>query len=176
MSPLTLVAADIAGKRVTEIVPGESATTEPVVLEMDGQSLGGHGQRRFSRPAVPAENMMQAFIWYQLVPAEQWTVVLSGKAGTKLPLGFPPVDRVKLKLGETTLLGARLTQETPAPGEIRVELSEPPAGITLRAFDPATDESAAYRLIDDAFNALAIEILQIWLLPADGGPAAAAAA
>ena len=125
-----VVPSDADKVRLTLTVP-PTATTEPVVLEMDGQSLGGHGQRRFSRPAVPAENMMQAFIWYQLVPAEQWTVVLSGKAGTKLPLGFPPVDRVKLKLGETTLLGARLTQETPAPGEIRVELSEPPAGITV---------------------------------------------
>ncbi|MGZ8628532.1 MAG: GNAT family N-acetyltransferase [Actinomycetota bacterium] len=29
---------------------------------------------------------------------------------------------------------------------------DPPEGITLRAYDPATDERTAYRLIDDAFN------------------------
>ena len=135
--------------RLTLTVP-PTVIAKYFVLEMDGQSRGSSRQRRFSRPAVPAENMMQAFIWYQLVPAEQWTVVVNGKAATKLPLGFPPVDRVKLKLGKTTILGARMTGKTPSATELRVALSEPPDGITVEKVSPAGPGGLAVALATDA--------------------------
>ena len=64
------------------------AAKEPFLLEMDGQSLGSRRHRRFTRPVVPAESMMQAFLWLQIVPAEQWAVVVNGDAAAKLPLEF----------------------------------------------------------------------------------------
>jgi hypothetical protein len=117
--------------QMTLTVP-PTAVEEPVVLEMDGHSLGSRRHRRFTRPAVPAENMMQAFIWYQLVPAEQWTVVVKGKPVNKLPFEFPPADRVKLKLGEETKVGARVTGKYPPAKELRAELNEPPKGISVK--------------------------------------------
>ena len=126
-----LVPGGVEKMQMTLSVP-PTATPEPVLLEMDGHSVRGRRQTvKISRPAVPAESMMQAFLWLQIVPAEQWAVVLSGKPATKPPLEFPPVDRVKLKLGEDTLLGARVTGKYPAATELRVELNEPPAGITV---------------------------------------------
>ncbi len=114
-----------------------TAAAEPVLLEMDGNSVRTRTSRaKISRPAVPAESMMQAFLWLQIVPAEQWAVILSGKPVTKPPFEFLPVDRVTLKLGETMRLGARLTGDWPAAAELRVELSEPPKGITVEQVSP----------------------------------------
>jgi hypothetical protein len=128
----TVVPGGVEKIRMTLTVP-PTATTKPVVLEMDGRSVRDRSQRvRISRPVVPAESMMQAFLWLQVVPAEQWAVVLSGKPATKPPLRFPPIDRIKLKAGETTLLGARLTGKRPTAKDLRVELSAPPDGITVK--------------------------------------------
>lgn len=134
--------------RLTLTVP-PTASPEPFTLEMDGQSLGGHGQRlRLSRPAVPAENMMQAFIWYHLVPAEQWTVIVNGKAGAKMPLAFPPVEQVKLKLGEKTTLSAMVTEKNTQVAQLRVELSEPPPGISVEKVSPEGKALAVVLAVD----------------------------
>ena len=134
--------------RLTLTVP-PTASEEPFALEMDGQSLGGHGQRlRISRPAVPAENMMQAFIWYHLVPAEQWTVIVNGKAGAKMPLAFPPADSLKLKLGEKMTLAATVTEKNAQVAQLRLELSEPPPGISVEKVSPEGKTLAVVLAVD----------------------------
>ncbi|MHB8903281.1 MAG: hypothetical protein ACYC6Y_31350, partial [Thermoguttaceae bacterium] len=90
---------------------------------------------RFTRPVIPAENMMQAFLWTQLVPAEQWTVVVNGKPVSKNPLAFPP-SAIRLKQGQSATVAARLTGKLPLPPEIRVELHDPPAGISVEKVAP----------------------------------------
>jgi hypothetical protein len=121
--------------RLTLTLP-PTAVKEPFLLEMDGQSVGSRKHRRFSRPVVPAESMMQAFLWLQIVPAEQWAVMVSGEPAAKLPLEFLPVERVVLKLGGTTPLAARLTGKYPPAEELRVELTEPPKGLTVEKVSP----------------------------------------
>jgi hypothetical protein len=121
--------------RLTLTLP-PTAALDPVLLDMDGHSVG-RKHRRFSRPVVPAESMMQAFLWLQVVPAEQWAVVLNGKPVTKLPLEFPPVpNRINIKLGGTTPLVARLTGKYPPAEELRVELTDPPKGLTIEKVTP----------------------------------------
>jgi hypothetical protein len=115
---------------MTLTVPPEAAE-EPFILEMEGQSLGSRKHRRFSDPAVPAEIMMQAFLWLQIVPAEQWAVLVNGKAVSKLPLELLPIDRIKLRRGGTTPLGARVTAKYPRADELRIELSDAPKGVTV---------------------------------------------
>lgn len=125
-----LVPRDAETVPMTLTVP-PTATPEPILLEMDGHSVRDRRQTaKISRPAVPAESMMQAFLWLQIVPADQWAVVLSGKP-VKPPLEFPSVATVKLKLGENTLLGARVAAQWPPASELRVELNDPPAGVTV---------------------------------------------
>ena len=115
--------------QLTLTVPKE-VPEEPVILEMDGHSLGSRRHRKFSRPAIPAESMMQAFLWLQIVPAEQWTIVVSGRPASKIPLEFP-AEPIKFTLGESTSIDARITAKLPLPKEVQVELYEPPKGINV---------------------------------------------
>ena len=119
--------------RITLTVP-PTAAPEPVILEMDGNSVRDYRQRlKISRPVVPAESMMQAFLWLQVVPAEQWSIVVSGKPAQKIPLEFPVTgERVMLNLGGETIFPAKLTAKNPPAKELKVELSEPPAGISVK--------------------------------------------
>ncbi|MFC1596592.1 PPC domain-containing protein [Planctomycetota bacterium] len=126
-----IVPSNVEKVRMTLKIP-VTAAEEPVLLEMDGHSVRGRTQRvKLSRPAVPAESMMQAFLWLQVVPAEQWAVVVTGKKAGKVPVEFPPVAGVELKLGETTKMGAKVTQKGATAQQIIVDLSEPPKGIKL---------------------------------------------
>ncbi len=120
--------------QLTLTVPAK-APDEHVVLEMDGLSPGSHRQRKFTRPVVPAESMMQAFLWLQIVPAEQWTVVVTGKPMSKIPLEFPP-SPIRMKLGEPASVVARLTEKLPLPPEAWVELRDPPTGISVEEISP----------------------------------------
>ena len=106
------------------------------LLEMEGHSQGSRRHRRFSRPVVPAESMMQAFLWLQVVPAEQWAVVLNGKPGTKNPVEFLPIERINLKPGGSTMLGARLPKNYSLAKELRVDLVSPPKGISVEKVSP----------------------------------------
>ena len=111
----------------------------PTQLEIEGQATV-RGIRR-KELAVPAENMMQAFIWYHLVPAEEWNVLINGRAGGKPPVDFPTLapasqrsrvqPRLKLLAGEPTILPARVIDKNVPPREIRLELREPPPGVTI---------------------------------------------
>jgi hypothetical protein len=136
------------GKLHLTLTVPPNAPLEHVVLEMDGLSPGSQRQRRFTRPVIPAESMMQAFLWLQVVPAEQWTVVVTGKPASKIPLEFPPAP-VRLKLDEMTTVGGRLTEKLPLPPEIRVELHEPPAGISVEEVSPR-EPGVAVKLKADA--------------------------
>lgn len=139
-----------AGEDMVQIslnVPKE-APLEHINLEMDGHSMGSRRHRRFSRPAVPAESMMQAFLWLQIVPAEQWTVVVTGKPASKIPLELPPTP-IKLKLGESTTVNTRLTGKLPLPDQVRVELHDPPKGISVVEVSPK-EPGVAVELTADA--------------------------
>ena len=56
-------------------------TLDPVVLEMEGVSIGRSGAGKVARYAVPAESMMQAFFYWHLVPTKDWTVAVAGRSG-----------------------------------------------------------------------------------------------
>src|SRR6056297_1652375 len=81
---------------------------DPTRLQMRGESVGRG--RAVARDAIPAENMMQAFIWHHLVPVEHWNVVVTGKGGGRMPFDFdsPPIA-VPLKIDGTTYLPIRPT-------------------------------------------------------------------
>lgn len=153
--------------RLTLTVP-PAAAGEPFLLEMEGQSLGSSRHRRFTRPVIPAESMMQAFLWLQIVPAEQWAVLVNGEPPAKPPLELLPVERVNLRIGTPTLLGAKLTAKYPPANELRVELTNPPKGVTVEKLSPegpgmvvtlATDAKAAQPGME---GNLIFEIVREW--------------
>jgi len=113
---------------LTLMVPPK-AIKEPVTLDLGGRAVL-RGGRKLSHLAVPAEDWMQAFAYHHLVPTKEWTVSVSGKGVFR-----PPVqarnDTIKLSPGGT----ARVVLYAVAKAnveDIRLELSEPPAGILIQ--------------------------------------------
>lgn len=114
--------------RLTLTVPSFPQKT-PWNLCLEGRAvIEGRDVRR---QAVPAEDMMQAFIYRHLVPSKDWIVAVSGRgrsgAGVRL-LGETPV---KIRAGGT----ARVRIAAPRgrfANQIRLELNEPPEGIAIQ--------------------------------------------
>ena len=74
---------------------------------------------------------MQAFIWYHLVPVENWNVVVSGKPGAKMPLQIVmPSPRITLPRGGDLRLSVLPLAKNIAVDQLHVQLSDPPEGIT----------------------------------------------
>jgi len=84
---------------------------------------------------VPADDMMQAFIYHHLVLAESWTVAVQPARWNRRPWTIAADMPVKLTPGETTVLRVRLPGRPP-PGRILMQLSDPPEGITIQKVTP----------------------------------------
>ena len=119
--------------RVTLTAPPEPTRT-PHRVRLEGRAkIAG---QEVVRQAVPAEDMMQAFAYRHLVPAQEFQVAVSGKfmgRGAVRIIGSTPV---RIPAGGTVRLQVGLPASTKV-GKIDLELSEPPEGITLKSFAPA---------------------------------------
>ncbi len=129
------VPADQEKTRLTLTVPATSLQ-DPLNLSLEGRAtIEG---REVVRPAVPAEDMMQAFAYRHLVPAKElkvavWTRRVSGpeiSVRGKTPVQIPAGGTVRVQVGVspgTDSLSDRF----------RFELDEPPAGIAVQKITPA---------------------------------------
>lgn len=104
------------------------APDAPVTLGLEGRaSVAG---RERVRAVVPAEDMMQAFFYRHLVPAQELRVAVSrglGRGGGVKLLSSTPV---KIPAGGTAVVRFDAPARAFA-SQIRLELSDPPAGISL---------------------------------------------
>jgi hypothetical protein len=112
--------------RLTLTVPEESPG-EPQTLVLEGFAMIGRNE--VVRPVIPADDMMQAFIYRHLVPAEELQVAVIGtpRRSTMNVLGDGPV---KINAGGV----AEVLVDVPSRsifGAIQLELSHPPEGITI---------------------------------------------
>ena len=74
-------------------------TEEPVRLSVEGRAfVQGHP---IVHPAVPAEDMMQAFAYRHLVPAKELDVAVSGRFMNRTPLKILSATPVKIPAGGT---------------------------------------------------------------------------
>jgi len=113
--------------RVTVTAP-KQGLSEPVVLQMEGGAM--ISGRTVVRPAVAAEDMMQAFDYRHLVPAEAlMAVVLPDRPRTPTmelvedrPLSITPGGSVQVR----ARVSPRMQFVT-----IALELRDPPAGLSL---------------------------------------------
>jgi hypothetical protein len=139
------------------------APSEPIHLQLEGRAQVG--TRTISRRVVPAEDMMQAFLYRHLVPSQQLMVsVLQGR-GRSPNVELAGEGPVRIPAGG----GARVvfrTRRRPQLKEIELELSDPPEGIkmeqvgvvpqglacTLIADDDAVKSGFADNLIFEAFR------------------------
>ena len=89
--------------------------------------------RRLERPAVPSQDMMQAFLYRHLVPADQWLIQVQGRGGRQpsprytcaLPVRIPLGGRVPVGIGEW---------KGPLPQGLELELDDGPEGLSIGEF------------------------------------------
>lgn len=108
---------------------------KPVNLTLQGRSIGR--DRRITRPSMPADDMMQAFAYHHLVPARNWTVLVTGRKSNLPAVQFPLERNGRLNVsagGETRLAVAGAAKD--ALRDVRLDLSEPPDGLSLQACQP----------------------------------------
>ncbi len=108
---------------------------EPVILEMEGSAKQRSSGRAMVRPAIPAENMMQAFIWNTLVPVENWNVVVSKKQTAKLPFkGLMPAPTITLPSAGSVVLPVAPIAKEVRGDQLSLQLIEPPRGSAPRSY------------------------------------------
>jgi hypothetical protein len=113
--------------RVTLTVP-LNAPAEPVALQLEGHaSIGGH---TIERLAVPADDVMQAFLYRHLVPAQEFLIFIQ-----KARWGAPPVELagnspVRIPAGGSTQVRLKTPRRANLK-DVQLQLSEPPEGLTM---------------------------------------------
>jgi len=130
--------------RMTLTAPAK-APDEPVALQLEGRAR--IGAKMVSRPAVGAEDMMQAFLYRHLVPSQEllvsvqkskWrvpAVKLAGRGPVRIPVGG--TAQVLMKTPRRTILK-----------EMQLQLDEPPEGVSLQDVR-VVPEGLAFRLKAD---------------------------
>jgi len=113
--------------RVTLTVPAK-ASAEPVAIQLEGRaSIGG---QTIERPAVAADDVMQAFLYRHLVPAQEFLVFVQ-----KSRWGVPPVELagsspVRIPAGGLAQVRIKTTGRANFKG-VQLQLNEPPEGLTM---------------------------------------------
>jgi len=100
----------------------------PVVLELEGQArIAG---RTIRHRAVPADDVMQAFLYRHLVPAQNLLIsVQKGRSGLP-PTNVAADGPIRIPVGGSASVLIKMPTR-PILEEIRLELRESPAGLTL---------------------------------------------
>ncbi|HEX6810542.1 MAG TPA: hypothetical protein VF384_02860 [Planctomycetota bacterium] len=111
-------------------VPGDA----PVRLQLEGRTV--IGKKEVRRRAVPADDMMQAFAWHHLVPADEFlcAVLRGGQAGVRLVLHDD--QPVRLPAGGTAAVRLDGEGRRPLPEGLEFVLRDPPAGIRVAGARP----------------------------------------
>lgn len=102
--------------------------------------------REIRRPAVPAEDMMQAFIYHHLVPANELMVAVTGAGRSRGALKLMDEDPVELPVGGTARVRLSVPNGPRASnrsflGQIRLALNDPPDGIAIEEDTPIRSET-----------------------------------
>jgi len=119
--------------RLTLTVP-PTPTKEPLSLSLEGRAM--IQGRSVVRPAVPAEDMMQAFAYRHLVPAKDLKVAVSGRWMSRTAVRILSETPVRIPAGGTARVQVGVPTST-FLGEVQIELSEPPEGIDIQKVSPS---------------------------------------
>jgi hypothetical protein len=123
-----VIPAGLDQVRVTLTVP-PAASREPVTVGLEGRATVDG--RSIARRAVPADDMMQAFAYHHLVPADGLRVSVLQRGAMRAMVRVLAPQPVRIPVDGT----ARVRVAIPLPRafeKIEFELSEPPDGVTLR--------------------------------------------
>lgn len=118
--------------RLTLSVP-PSQFDEPLTLRLEGHAK--IGDREIVRPAVPAEDMMQAFAYRHLVPSKELMVLASGGGLSRTGIKILTPTPLRIPAGGAARIRVAIPTNT-FRGKVQLELSNPPKGISIRETSP----------------------------------------
>lgn len=121
------------------------AFQQPFAIQLEGSAnIDGH---IVTRNVVPAEDMMQAFFYRHIVPAEQLLTAVINTRPRRLFFEGVGADIVEIPADQTAYVWVRLPRNPMMQG-IQLELSEPPAGISIQDVN-STPGEVTFRLKAD---------------------------
>ena len=103
-------------------------TNEPFNLALEG--FARIGEQPVIHPAIPAENRMQAFAYWHLVPSKELEVTLVNRGQTRVALTILDPACVNIPAGGTAAVRVRI----PGPAftnNFQLEVDAPPDGISI---------------------------------------------
>ena len=104
------------------------APEHPVALKLEGRArVQG---RTFSHLAVPADDVMQAFLYRHLVPAQELLVLVQNVRWRGPSIELAGAVPVPIPAGGSARVLVK-TRRSPMLREMQLELNEPPEGVTL---------------------------------------------
>jgi hypothetical protein len=111
--------------------PQPQLQREPLSLHVEGRAAI-HGSE-VARMALPAENMMQAFFYWHLVPAQDLKVAIRRGNTFPTPLRVRAQSPLKIPLGGTVQFPVEaVLPANNTTGKLVYELNDPPPGVELR--------------------------------------------
>ena len=118
--------------QLTLTVPS-TPSKEPVSLRMEGRAtIDG---RQVTRPAVPADDLMQAFFYRHLVPADDLRVVVTGPERRMAPVRI--LDDTPIQIPSRGTARVRIAgRRGMFANNVQFDISEPPEGIAIRSASP----------------------------------------
>ncbi len=93
-----------------------------------------------TRPVTPADNMMQAFAYWHLVPSQDLEVSVLNRPPIKIGVKILDLTPIKIPLGGNAEVRVR-TPGRASDDNLEFDLSEPPDGISLARFERADGET-----------------------------------
>ena len=125
--------------KVRATVTFASVGATPLPLAVEGRAVVQG--RETMHPAVPADDLLQAFIYHHLVQASGLYAVSGGESrGGRSP--FKPVaDPVGLVAGGSARVTLATLGKPPGggPDQLQLQLNEPPEGISIESVTPTPD-------------------------------------
>jgi hypothetical protein len=113
--------------RMTLTAPAEGLD-QPAALRLEGRArIGG---RTVRRPVVPAEEMMQAFIYQHLVPSQELRVAVTGTRYRPPAIEIASEDPIRIPEGGAAQVHI-MAGRRPVLRSIQMELNEAPEGLSL---------------------------------------------
>lgn len=104
------------------------ASKEPVFSGLVGRAkVDG---KVLERPAIPAEDMMQAFLYRHFVAAKQWVATTVAGGRMAAPIEIAGEKRTTIAFGGKGRVHLRLP-DGKVPADFQLDLRDPPKGITL---------------------------------------------
>jgi hypothetical protein len=100
----------------------------PLVVQGKGRPIALTARR----PAVPSEDMMQAFLWRHLVPSKEMMIMITEAEPVTIDVKLPRDGIVRARAGEEVYLDVSLAWHGEFKNGVKLELSDPPEWASLK--------------------------------------------